>query len=1367
MLLIADTIKTVFARVFILLLTIEILLLITVLIIYKFNTIQVSDDMKQTSKMVTITYRDLFVSYLRNKYILLIDDLLLIMQTYDGIDSWRQNPNNAGFFSTYTEDYITNNCAVFGGDISNITLYNQSWYDDLSTINDRLKGTWYNGNSITSLNQLAQNDIVSLTNLCVLNNLFSKTLLKHKRWSNFFSNTLEYYIFTFSDSFYYKYPISFNQYMIPNHWNDTTRPPNCQTSRGINEFEPKCRPFYYQSMADRSNIVINPPYKYASSSIYGSDICIKSKNHYIVNDIDTPSVLLCIGFNFNDVELYKSQISDTLGANKKIFILYSDGVDITAMFSSDYYPQEYVSYGQKLNINNNTENNFFEIYNQKTFDSYLMNNATNTDYSTKLQYLSSIYNDVYSYYNSTIFPSLTKMINSYTNSYNMNMNFDINITNYKTFNESQYYFNISSDYYYLDTNQSITFSNSIEEDFYLLPIPVSFDYVNNYNLTFSKKTSFYMLYTSTQFTKNENVNTFFSVIIFEILLNFCFLVAVNCLIWVLFGFIYYYFFNAFLAPLKDINNLYKELLFVKTTNDDFRINYNLNHIEDDDSSGLFYEIKSNPNSFSKYIEKKIEQWIQSIFNLTNYQEIYECILTLKVLKIIRCFTMISTKNIKLNFDLSSREAHIENIVDALFYIMYNISSNIIEDILVDSKLITDLMYNNFIYKINSSTTEEEIEAFYEDVASTIENAIRLKQDPRRVSKEHSMGLHFFGHNFMDNSSLRKSTQQTINLAKKEMKNVYIKLKENLQYRYCVYKMKLTEKKIHGKSSGNFIDIEYNSDDETEEQMDKDITNSKDNKAYCSDEEKVGFVPKKKHQKNKKLHNINISTKNTLYDQEVLDNKHYQTISNLITEFNRYFTFANEGSDNSFNFNSLKHIAAHITQAGLLLEISNETEGIQECIKAMEKMKNLMENLNSTGNLTKFAYLTIFSLFFERILFLLSSLSEKYEQRKTQFFIYLNLLDLGPVYDRQIRAIILQKLLDYLNKTGLEFMKQTKNTNFSEFFREGGYINTKIVRHKVRALLNMSKPYGKNILLLIDLNFPFAKESNFQEIIKDLVDKTKHYFYFSCFNHQKLYIFRNLENEGESNEESGEDDGFIKKNIPLVINDEDVVNLYVAASVKNSETSKKNEKSSTETENEEMASFANYIPDANNYLDFFNFINSYVKIENIFTKDLKSRFNYALKNTIKYHKFFDYPKNNNFVIIFTTIESEFIFDKEEVIEVSTSLYKNQYSFILCLLYEEKIFKEEKYRTKLEKYKKFIYSQIINGHLFIFKSLTILKYIINCVVPSTFKEFETILMSSFLESIKIEAPENYSKKTNSNIFHNDSEYQDIEDDSNDFT
>ena len=106
------------------------------------------------------------------------------------------------------------------------------------------------------------------------------------------------------------------------------------------------------------------------------------------------------------------------------------------------------------------------------------------------------------------------------------------------------------------------------------------------------------------------------------------------------------------------------------------------------------------------------------------------------------------------------------------------------------------------------------------------------------------------------------------------------------------------------------------------------------------------------------------------------------IIDLVAEFDKYSQI--EGNN---PLQVLKKILTSIIKSKLLIDINKETESIRESIKALRFIQKLQTDIMKFGNLTKFAFIPICSVMYERILFHISMLSEKYDQKKTQFFIF--------------------------------------------------------------------------------------------------------------------------------------------------------------------------------------------------------------------------------------------------------------------------------------------------------------------------------------------------------------------------------------------
>lgn len=529
MLKISQSLRTIFKRVFILLFVIELLILGAILLIYSYNTSKVKISMKQNVSVMLFDYRSLFIQYLRNKYMMLIDDMTLIMKTYESLDQWKLDSRNNDYFNKYTKDRINTECSIVGSSINDTSLYPSSWYNNSNSkisLDNQMKGTWYQGINIRSLDNLPLVDVNKLQNLCIMNDMLTQILTKSKRWQSIFSVTNEYYTFTYANSFFYKFPTFYNSYMTT--WTDGN-PSNC-TNRI--DYEPKCRPFYIHTTNSVSNVVINSPYRFATNGLFGSEICVKS----ITKISSTPNLVLCTTFNYNDLQLYRDQVEEVL-ISRRVFVFYYDGTNMVVIFSTDNSASSYKSYGQVLNINNNTENDLFEALYQTQFDNYVSKNGNNTSLLTEY------YNNVNTFYQHNILTAIQTQLDNVSRD-----------TNEVSFNETQ-------SYIYDNTTNTISLVSK-DSEYYIFPINLNFDYNDTYQISESNKSDFFILIVN-ESEETEKVNEFFQVILYEFLLYFCYIVFVNVLIWILFGIVYYYFFKGFLLPFKEINRLFTDLYFNK------------------------------------------------------------------------------------------------------------------------------------------------------------------------------------------------------------------------------------------------------------------------------------------------------------------------------------------------------------------------------------------------------------------------------------------------------------------------------------------------------------------------------------------------------------------------------------------------------------------------------------------------------------------------------------------------------------------------------------------------------------------------------------------------------------------------------------
>ena len=175
---------------------------------------------------------------------------------------------------------------------------------------------------------------------------------------------------------------------------------------------------------------------------------------------------------------------------------------------------------------------------------------------------------------------------------------------------------------------------------------------------------------------------------------------------------------------------------------------------------------------------------------------------------------------------------------------------------------------------------------------------------------------------------------------------------------------------------------------------------------------------------------------------------------------------------------------------------------------------------------------------------------------------------------------------------------------------------------------------------------------------------------------------------------------------------------------------------------------------NNYQNinnFFNFINNYQEIKfekekfradkalyhsllfsfnnnnnNINFPDLNKSFhNNDLNNEI-----FNKHKDCNYLILITNLYSKFTENKSNFIEMSKLAYDKKISLIIILNYDENLENEINLKEKINIYKNYVKTRLIDGHLFIMKNYSLLNYILNSIFPTKFNEYNFDIIKEYL-------------------------------------
>jgi len=225
----------------------------------------------------------------------------------------------------------------------------------------------------------------------------------------------------------------------------------------------------------------------------------------------------------------------------------------------------------------------------------------------------------------------------------------------------------------------------------------------------------------------------------------------------------------------------------------------------------------------------------------------------------------------------------------------------------------------------------------------------------------------------------------------------------------------------------------------------------------------------------------------------------EMIYELINHFENYISLINQ---NEISLKSLKYVSTNIILADLYNRINNESKCMRNCTTAMEIINKIHKWVSPKDNLTKFSFLSICVLFYEKMFFIFSKLSQKFNQNRTELFLYLKLIDLGPIFDLNIRKKVFKNIIYFMKR---EFRKQSIS-NLNPLPEEGN----KIIFDKIKAMKNMIKESNKNITYLIDVNCPFLLQKEFKYTLEKIrLSDNCGTINFQCFNEDLISFNINM------------------------------------------------------------------------------------------------------------------------------------------------------------------------------------------------------------------------------------------------------------------
>ena len=1152
------------------------------------------------------------------------------------------------------------------------TKYNY-WYLESDYLSILKTGCWYY-NEETSLKDLNDYEEINyFVKLFKMNDFLKEIFEKYYSYKNKIYVNIDYIHITCHNGIFYKYPQSYTQFE--------------------SDFNTTEQSFY----EEEKNIILSKPYILQNNK-YSTDLCIKSS---IIMDNEKPKYVVCASYNFYDLNMFYDTYLTHYGAkNYDIYIIYSNGLDIIDVI----YSNKYNINNLKCKINSDDEFNyicnpisFFDVLYREELDKFynkLKNSGLNENEIKKL-YINNYLNIKENSFYSNLKNSLLKIINSQ--------------------NDKNYF--IQENELFINENKLEIGKNNYEEIYYLYPLKVDYNYNSNYKINFNNiySKNFYILIREKNLKQNDLKTKFNKKICLQIFFFFLILLGVNILIGCLYFLLYLLFHKSYAKSLDKITSLYFHILNKTYENENLNNNLDFNN--------------------KKSCCDCLIEFPQIRFN----NDINQSLLTLKSIIII--LNYIENNNKK-------EEIEKEKFFSSLYFLCeYIFSSKNLINKKLDFYFINLLLENVFILLIQKYKKQKQI-LLNNNNNNNNNNKENLNKNIQKIIQY----LNEIDEYYLKCNQFILHCKNNLKNELKNISNFEMKDKIDLDNFYLT---SLKEKIIYLYLSHRFILLE--------DSILKQYENEEFIGEYLNEEEKNII--------NQLKNNNNIDIKNFLFinnkEDEIINDNKKLFIKKLLKYCIEYLELHKENKyklkiflmkkeKNNFNFeNNINNIKIYklteklkiiiiqlfLSKFYLLLDNENKSLNFLEWLMnnlnsfqlKLDKIieKNNIYNINNWQK-TNFILLILNSFLYQNILLILSNLNSKFKQIKSELFINLNILDFSPIYSIKIRKIILNKLIKLILKLRTDLILKNNNifnlNKFKNLISNSNYIEIQRIIYKLISIRNITnKNIKKNILFVFDLSNQFIKDSNFQKIfidyINDNLNSNNFLFNFSAFD-IKLYMLEEIEYSIIQKEK-------YDKNYITTIKkfEKNIINELIK------------DKQTTQINNN------NY----QNINNFFNFINNYQEIKfekekfradkalyhsllfsfnnnnnNINFPDLNKSFhNNDLNNEI-----FNKHKDCNYLILITNLNSKFTENKSNLIEMSKLAYDKKISLIIILNYDENLENEINIKEKVNIYKNYVKTRLIDGHLFIMKNYSLLNYILNSIFPTKFNESNFDIIKEYL-------------------------------------
>lgn len=511
-------------------------------------------------------------------------------------------------------------------------------------------------------------------------------------------------------------------------------------------------------------------------------------------------------------------------------------------------------------------------------------------------------------------------------------------------------------------------------------------------------------------------------------------------------------------------------------------------------------------------------------------------------------------------------------------------------------------------------------------------------------------------------------------------------------------------------------------------------------------------------------------------EQYLKLKHKNTFDNTNNNGNSSDT-RNDNNNNKqrieFLIELFKDIYVYLLLSQFYILCENGEKCIQNYENALSKLKQFdnkifaykqyqqLANMNSLLNRdsvkveehkykrTNFVILIINTIVYENILYIFSMLSERFYQTKNELFLNLNILDLSPVYSITKRKLTLIKILKQL----IVFQKQlVMNANinlYEQLLVDNKYIEIQSAIYKVQCITNSVVNSGmvrKKVLFIFDLNNAFVRDNEF----KSMLMRYFHIDYNKINNNEcnsNSCSSSNMYHKLFSFDFTVFDNKLHVNSLPNyesdVYQDKEFNKHYIIPFTTND---KQNTQDNTINDNHHL--FKKQLSKINTVFDFIQqFQPSSSSSSPSATASTSSKHKHRADKAL-YHSLIvglnEYEhrkktqlkrnriKTANYIIMMTTLSSLFSDNKTNWKIMSELIYEQQYTVIIILSHSPET--NQEIINTINNYKTFIKKYLLDGHLFIIRSLSFIKFILNAIFPLNFNEFNSDVIKHYIHSLQ---------------------------------